>query len=233
MNISRNIMNKRNYLTTGFLLCFIFMNAQELKVINSLSEYRKSVKQDNSNKMVELHQYIPTALMDIRYATKNNFTGNILYPPSHKIYLRKPVVDTLSEIQAVLNSMGLGLKIFDGYRPYDVTVKMWNLIRDERYVANPARGSGHNRGISVDLTIIDLTSGKELDMGTGYDHFSDTAHHTFKKLQPDILKNRMLLKEIMEDHGFKSLETEWWHYHLLWPRNFEVLNLQTKKLKKI
>lgn len=226
-------MNKRNLLTTCFLLCLFWIDGQELKVINSIKEYRRTVKQDVNNQMVLLQQVLPTAVMDIRYATKNNFTGEILYPPSFEVFLRKPVADSLIKIQSELNNRGLGLKIFDAYRPYDVTVKMWDLIRDERYVANPAKGSGHNRGISVDLTIIDLATKKELDMGTGYDHFSDTAHHSFKQLPPHVLKNREVLKSIMEKHGFKPLETEWWHYHLVWPKNFEVLNLQPRQLKKI
>ena len=226
-------MNKRNLLATCFLLFCFWVNGQELKIINSLKEYRKTLKLDANNKMVQLQQVLPTAVMDIRYATINNFTGEILYPPSFEVFLRKPVTDSLIKIQSELNHQGLGLKIFDAYRPYDVTVKMWDLIRDERYVANPAKGSGHNRGISVDLTIIELSTGKELNMGTKYDHFSDTAHHSFIQLPPHVLKNRELLKSIMEKHGFKSLETEWWHYHLVWPRNFEVLNLQPRQLKKI
>lgn len=225
-------MNKRNLLATGFLLCCFWIKGQELKVLNNLKEYRQTVKKDANNQMVLLRYVLPTAVMDIRYATHNNFTGEILYDQSFDVFLRKPVADSLAKVQLVLNKHGFGLKIFDAYRPYDVTVKMWDLIRDERYVANPAKGSGHNRGISVDLTIIDLATGKELDMGTGYDHFSDTAHHSFKHLPPHVLKNRELLKSTMEKHGFKPLETEWWHYHLVWPKTFDVLNLQPSQLKK-
>lgn len=226
-------MNKRNFLTTGFLLCSIWIYSQELKVLSSFKEYRQTVKKDADNRMILLRSVLPAAVMDIRYATNNNFTGEILYNQSFEVFLRKPVADSLAKVQSALEKQGFGLKIFDAYRPYDVTVKMWDLIRDERYVANPAKGSGHNRGISVDVTIIDLATGKELDMGTGYDHFSDTAHHSFTQLPQHVLKNRELLKSIMEKHGFKALETEWWHYHLVWPKTFEVLNLQPRQLKKI
>ena len=226
-------MNKRNFLTTGFLLCSIWIYSQELKVLSSFKEYRQTVKKDADNRMILLRSVLPAAVMDIRYATNNNFTGEILYNQSFEVFLRKPVADSLAKVQSALEKQGFGLKIFDAYRPYDVTVKMWDLIRDERYVANPANGSGHNRGISVDVTIIDLATGKELDMGTGYDHFSDTAHHSFTQLPQHVLKNRELLKSIMEKHGFKALETEWWHYHLVWPKTFEVLNLQPRQLKKI
>lgn len=226
-------MNKRNYFTTGFLLCSIWIYSQELKVLSSFKEYRQTVKKDADNRMILLRSVLPAAVMDIRYATNNNFTGEILYDQSFEVFLRKPVADSLAKVQSELEKQGFGLKIFDAYRPYDVTVKMWDLIRDERYVANPANGSGHNRGISVDVTIINLATGKELDMGTGYDHFSDTAHHSFTQLPQHVLKNRELLKSTMEKHGFKALETEWWHYHLVWPKTFEVLNLQPRQLKKI
>ncbi len=226
-------MNKRNFLTTGFLLCSIWIYSQELKVLSSFKEYRQTVKKDADNRMILLRSVLPAAVMDIRYAMNNNFTGEILYDQSFEVFLRKPVADSLAKVQSELEKQGFGLKIFDAYRPYDVTVKMWDLIRDERYVANPANGSGHNRGISVDVTIINLATGKELDMGTGYDHFSDTAHHSFTQLPQHVLKNRELLKSTMEKHGFKALETEWWHYHLVWPKTFEVLNLQPRQLKKI
>lgn len=128
--------------------------------------------------------------------------------------------------------MGLGLKIFDAYRPYAVTEKFWELVHDERYVANPANGSGHNRGTSLDLTIIYLENGQELNMGTGFDNFTDTAHHSFTNLPESILQNRMLLKSLMEQNGFKALETEWWHYSLPNSKQYELLNLSFKKLSR-
>ena len=107
---------------------------------------------------------------------------------------------------------------------------MWELIGDERYVANPAKGSGHNRGLAVDLTLI--KDGKEVNMGTGFDHFTDTAHHSFKALPADVIKHRQLLRSTMEKHGFRALETEWWHYS--WPneKNYQVLDLSFRKLRK-
>ena len=135
-------------------------------------------------------------------------------------------------MQLKLNEMGLGLKIFDAYRPYAVTEKFWELVHDERYVANPANGSGHNRGTSLDLTIIYLENGQELNMGTDFDNFTDTAHHSFTNLPESILQNRMLLKSLMEQNGFKALETEWWHYSLPNSKQYELLNLSFKKLSR-
>ena len=106
------------------------------------------------------------------------------------------------------------------------------MVHDDRYVANPAKVSGHNRGITVDLTIIDLKTKQELDMGTGFDNFTDSAHQSFTALSETILANRTLLKETMIRFGFKPLETEWWHYSWPNPERFEILNLSFEKLKK-
>lgn len=204
--------------------------AQKLKVVHQLKVYKQQVALDSNQKMIELKSVIPNLVYDIRYATANNFTGKQLYKSGTKTYLRLLPAKALQQVQANLNKQGLGLKIWDAYRPYSTTKKMWNLIKDERYVANPAKGSGHNRGLAVDVTIIDLRSGEALDMGTPYDHFSDTAHQTFRQLPPQILQNRKLLKDVMEAAGFTALQTEWWHYY--WPNNlaYDVLNLSFTKL---
>src|SRR4030095_17233680 len=102
--------------------------------------------------------------------------------------------EALKKVQDDLAEKGYSLKIFDAYRPYRALKKMWDLVHDERYVANPSKGSGHNRGLSVDLTIVELKTGKELEMGTGFDNFTDSANHTFSNLPPEILQNRRLLK---------------------------------------
>lgn len=180
--------------------------------------------------MVELKEMIPDIHYDLRYATPNNFTSTQLYKANGKTFLRLPAARALCNVQNQLQQLGYGLKIYDAYRPYSVTKKMWELIHDERYVANPAKGSGHNRGLAVDLSIIELASGKELNMGTGFDNFTDTAHHSFKQLPSGALKNRALLRGFMEQNGFKALETEWWHYS--WPndKNYEVLDIGQQKL---
>ncbi|MCH5718416.1 M15 family metallopeptidase [Niabella hibiscisoli] len=124
----------------------------------------------------------------------------------------------------------MGLKVFDAYRPYSVTRKFWDLVKDERYVANPAKGSNHNRGTAIDLTLIQLNTGEELDMGTGFDNFSDTAHHSFKQLPEPILHNRQKLKTVMAKYGFTALSTEWWHYTYQSNIRFDVLDIPFRKL---
>jgi zinc D-Ala-D-Ala dipeptidase len=202
-------------------------------VTEKWKHYKKQVRIDENKTMIELKTKISSIVYDLRYATTNNFMNRLMYPENTAItFLRVPVADSLAKVQQELHAMGLGLKIFDAYRPYSVTVKFWELVKDERYVANPAKGSGHNRGIAVDLTIIDLKTGKELDMGTGFDNFTDTAHHTFTSLPEEVLHNRLLLKSTMEKYGFIALESEWWHYYLANGNTFELLDIEFKKLKK-
>lgn len=209
------------------------LNKYGLPVINSNEELVVSFHQNKAKYMVNLGKTIPLLTFDLRYATVNNFTGKKLYPSINTTYLRKIVADSLALVQTELNKQGLGLKIFDAYRPYSITEKLWDMVKDERYAANPKNGSGHNRGIAVDLTIINLSNKQELDMGTGFDNFSDTAHHGFTNLNESVLQNRLLLKNIMEKHGFKALDTEWWHYHLPAVAKFELLDIDFKQLKKI
>lgn len=203
------------------------------QLTNKWDDYKGQVKKDSLKKMVELKSMIPGIVYDLRYATVNNFMRRLMYPAgTTTTFLRLPAVKALQKVQQELNEKGLGLKIYDAYRPYAVTVKFWELVKDERYVAHPKNGSGHNRGVAVDLTIIDSKTGKEINMGTGFDNFTDTAHHNFTQLSKEILGNRDLLKSTMGKFGFKSYNEEWWHYS--WPNSgkFGILDIDFKKLKK-
>lgn len=202
-------------------------------VTDKLSDYKKQVEKDSAKRMIELRELVPNIVYELRYAGTNNFMRRMMYPGGTRYtFLRQPAARALQNVQEELKGKGLGLKIFDAYRPYSVTVKFWELVKDENYVAHPARGSGHNRGIAVDLTLVNLTGGNELAMGTGFDNFSDTAHHGFTQLPAEILRNRKLLRTLMEKHGFKAYEKEWWHY--AWPETarFELLDIGFNKLKK-
>lgn len=208
-------------------------NKYGLWVINNIEQLQKTIDKNPSKIMIDLKKSNPSIILDLRYATINNFTKQKLYPTLKTTYLREPAARALSVIQKELSEKGLGIKIFDAYRPYSVTEKLWEPVKDDRYAADPKKGSGHNRGIAVDLTLINLSTNAELDMGTGFDNFSDTAHHAFTNLPPAILHNRLLLKKIMERHGFKALDTEWWHYYLPNANEYELLNLNFKQLSKL
>lgn len=201
-------------------------------VIMQLSQYEKGVEKDSLHLMIELRKVVPGIVYDLRYATKNNFMHRRMYPKNtNSTFLRLPAALALQKIQYELNAKGYGLKVFDAYRPYSVTVSFWELVKDPRYVAEPTKGSGHNRGLAVDCTILNLTDHKELDMGTGFDNFTDSAHHDFTRLPQPVLDNRQLLRSVMEKYGFRAFETEWWHYY--WPndRDYPVLDIPFRQLK--
>lgn len=239
--IYKIVLTRRIY-TMAILIFFHVtqLHAQEtsistygVPVIDKIGEYQTAIHKDSSKKMVELHTLMPGIVYDLQYATPNNFMHRQMYiPATRHTFLRLPAARALAAVQKELNSRGYGLKIFDAYRPYSVTVSFWELVKDERYVANPKNGSGHNRGLAVDLTIIDLKSKRELDMGTGFDNFTDSAHHSFTALPPTVLANRKLLKETMEKAGFKKLDTEWWHFFWTNDRGYEVLDLSFELLLK-
>ncbi len=152
----------------------------------------------------------PRIMLDIKYAKADNFVGTALYTIP-KAYLRTSVALKLDRVQQALEKTGLGLKIWDAYRPLPVQQLMWNSIPDERYVAEPKKGSAHNRGAAVDLTLVDL-HGNELAMPTAFDDFTEKAHIAYEDLQQEILTNRELLIAHMVREGFVPLATEWWHF---------------------
>ena len=209
------------------------LNKYGLWVIKDAKTLTSTAMSDSNKRMVDIRSYLPSVILDLRYASANNFMHKKLYPATNTTYVRLPAAKALQQVQTELNKIGVGLKIFDAYRPYSVTEKMWAPVKDERYVADPAKGSGHNRGAAVDLTLINVKTNHELDMGTGFDNFSDTAHHAFTSLPKEILQNRTLLKNTMEKNGFKSFDTEWWHYSLPNVKDFELLDIPFKKLKKL
>jgi D-alanyl-D-alanine dipeptidase len=148
---------------------------------------------------------------DLRYATPDNFTKTKLYPVA-KAYLHRSAAEALVQVQRELAAQGLGLKIFDAYRPLSVQQKMWDLIRDERYVSNPALNAGrHTRGTAIDLTLVDR-DGREMPMPTAFDDFTERAHRDAPGTPADAARNSKLLETTMLKHGFLPYPFEWWHF---------------------
>lgn len=212
-----------------FVLTGVSAGAQHYKYIDSTkisgpARYKKQIKANPDKQLVEIKRYIPQIVLDIRYATTNNFMHRRMYQQA-KAYARLPVVKALQQVEADLQSRGLGLKIYDAYRPYSVTVKFYEMASDTNFVADPRKGSKHNRGCAVDLSLIDLKTGKELDMPTSFDSFSRKAAANYPTLSKQQLDNRELLKTIMQAHGFKVLNTEWWHYDFNGWASYELLDI--------
>jgi len=203
--------------------------AQHYKYIDSskisgTARYYRQLKANPNKRLVEIKKYIPGIVLDIRYATTNNFTHHIMYSQA-RAFARLPVVLALQQVEAELKTKGLGLKIYDAYRPYSVTVKFYEVTPDTNFVADPRKGSKHNRGCAVDLSIIDLKTGKEIDMPTGFDSFSKKAGANYANLPKQQIDDRELLKSTMQAHGFKVIATEWWHYDFNGWQNYELLDV--------
>ncbi len=202
------------------------------QVVNSLPLYYQSLKGHPEKELKSVKR--PGLVSDLQYATENNYMNSVLYQEKPRaIYLRQPVAQALNGVLKELSETGLGLKIFDAYRPYSVTIRLWKKLHDARYAADPAEGSDHNRGIAVDLTLLDLKTQKSVDMPTGFDNFTDSAHQDFMGLSSAVLINRNRLKRVMEKYGFIALRTEWWHFSWPHPENFDLLDLSFNELKKI
>lgn len=171
---------------------------------------------------VNLNAYGSDFNYDMRYATPNNFLKSKVYDCA-ECYLRYATIKALLAANKEFGTLGYKITIYDCYRPLDIQKRMYKIVPDARYVANPKTGSIHNRGGAVDISLIDST-GAAVPMGTEFDHFGKEAHQDYTKLSPEIRANRKLLREIMEKNGFESIRTEWWHFNLKGSAQYGVSN---------
>ncbi len=204
-------------------------NQPKLKVVDSYFAYLSSVIANNQNELVEIKKEIPSIVLDIRYATRNNFMQKVMYKQA-RAFARRPVVEALKRVQILLRAKGLGLKIYDGYRPYAVTVDFYKKASDKNFVANPAKGSKHNRGCAIDCTLIDLKTGKELEMPTPYDSFSKAATADYLDVSAVAKANRDFLISVMKKNQMMVLSNEWWHYDFVGWQNFDLMDIPFEKL---
>ena len=161
--------------------------------------------------LLEVRKAIPDALVDLRYATPDNFVGEVLYPAGARCLLRRDTLERLVEAANRLREKGYRIKLWDCYRPRSVQWKMWEKFPKPGYVANPERGSNHNRGAAVDLTLVTLDGG-EVEMPTPYDSFQRAAHQGYTGGTHASREHRKLLRSAMEAAGFRINRSEWWHY---------------------
>lgn len=161
---------------------------------------------------VRLSEYSSEFSFDLRYATENNFMKTRVYD-CPKCYTRAITARALIAANTEFLKKGVRIRFFDCYRPNSVQYLMWNIVPNPQYVANPVKGSIHNKGGAVDITLETL-EGEPLDMGTDFDYFGKPAYHDATDLPVQVLENRKLLRETMERHGFWPVRTEWWHYNL-------------------
>lgn len=179
-------------------------------------------KENDSNAFVNLRNYSKDFVFDMKYATADNFLKEKVYP-CDECFLRAKTVKALLEANKSFLAKGFRIKLYDCYRPKAIQKKMWAIVPDANFVANPKKGSIHNRGGAVDISLVD-SLGVEVNMGTKFDFFGEEASHKYQNLSEEILANRKFLKEIMLKHNFKSFDSEWWHYNLNGSNKDEVSN---------
>ncbi|RTY67167.1 M15 family metallopeptidase [Flavobacterium sp. LB2P53] len=192
----------------SFLFCIVSCQSQNL--ISKTDEKKNSISNDTL--FVNLKEYSQDFLYDMKYATTDNFLNAKVYDCA-ECFLRLKTIRALVEANEKFMEKGYKIKIFDCYRPLDIQKKMWEIVPNPKYVANPSKGSIHNRGGAVDLTLVN-SSGKELDMGTGFDFFGVEASHDYPTVSHTVKANRNLLKITMISSGFNSFDSEWWHYNV-------------------
>lgn len=179
-------------------------------IITFLSALLSFVVWGQQSDFVRLKDLSSDFVYELKYATPDNFLKQAVYDCG-ECYLRKSTAEALVKANKAFIQLGYRIKLFDCYRPLSVQKKMWKILPGTHYVANPAKGSKHNRGAAVDLTLVDA-QGKELNMGTPFDFFGKEAHHTYTEHSKEVLENRKLLKETLNKYNFKSIYSEWWHY---------------------
>lgn len=168
--------------------------------------------------MIELSELSTSIKLDIKYATHDNFVGRPVYSEA-RAFLQRPAAEALVRVHDQLGELGLGLVIYDAYRPWTVTKLFWEVVREDQrvYVADPSKGSKHNRGCAVDLSIFDRKTGNALPMPSGFDEFNERASPDHKGGTQAERHNRDLLRKLMEAEGFTVNSNEWWHFdHSSW-----------------
>jgi D-alanyl-D-alanine dipeptidase len=183
--------------------------------------------------LVELVKIDPTIHLDVRYATSNNFTGRPVYRQA-RAFLQRPAAEALVRVGRSLREKGYGLLVFDGYRPWSVTKLFWEITpkdkRERGFVANPAKGSKHNRGAAVDLSMYELATGKEADMPSAYDEFTDRAAPSYTGGTAEQRARRDLLRAEMEKEGFVVDTGEWWHFNYKGWETYPILDIPFEQI---
>jgi D-alanyl-D-alanine dipeptidase len=182
--------------------------------------------------LVELIKLDTSIHLDIRYATSNNFVGRPMYTEA-KAFLQRPAAEALVKVNTSLKPIGYGLVVFDGYRPWSVTKLFWDVTPADKkqFVADPAKGSRHNRGCAVDLSLYDLATGKEIEMTGNYDEMTERSYPNYTGGTAEQRKMRDLLRAKMEAQGFTVYEYEWWHFDYKDWKDYRITNVPFSKIK--
>lgn len=192
-----------------FLISFFWITTSTAQHEAYSSEGTQEV---SDTTFVNLRDYSNDFIYDMKYATEDNFLKAKVYDCAECL-LRLKTVKALIAANNDFNKKGYKIKLYDCYRPLSIQKKMWEIVSNPEYVADPKKGSIHNRGGAVDISLVDI-NGKEVDMGTPFDFFGIRASHNYTMLSNQVKSNRKYLKKIMIKNGFNSFDSEWWHYNL-------------------
>jgi D-alanyl-D-alanine dipeptidase len=185
-----------------------------------------------SSDLVEITKLDPTIKLDIRYATPNNLIGTPVYSQA-RAFLQRPAAQALVQVQSALAKEGYGLQVYDGYRPWYITKIFWDAVPEaqHKFVADPEKGSRHNRGCAVDLTLIDLKTGRAVDMPSLYDETTERAYPTYEGGTIEQRRMRDLLRRHMEAEGFTVNDYEWWHFDYRDWNKYAIQNMRFEAIK--
>lgn len=183
--------------------------------------------------LIDLAKFEPSLKFDIRYATSVNFVSKQVYPTA-RAFMQKPAAESLVACHRALREWGLGLLIFDAYRPWTVTKIFWDTVPENKrqFVANPASGSVHNRGGAVDLGLYELKSGKPVEMPSDFDELTERSYVSYNEGNPQALKNRNLLIEQMKRFDFNVYTYEWWHFNHSTYKNYDLMDLSFEEIDR-
>ncbi len=184
--------------------------------------------------LVEVVKLDPGIKLDIRYASTNNFMSTPFYTQA-RAFLQRPVAEALARADRELRGHGYGVLIHDAYRPWYVTKMFWDATPDDKkkFVADPAKGSNHNRGCAVDASLYDRKTGQEVEMPSGYDEMSERAYPDYAGGAADERTRRDLLRRVMEANGFTVYEYEWWHFDYRGCTDWPIMNVPFEKVKTL
>ena len=225
------VFDPKNKQTTVVLMqcVLVFVLIGSLQTFSQPVEHDRSFRQDNLVELVKLDSSIK---LDIRYASTNNFMKRKMYSQA-RAFLQRPAAEALVRVNATLRARGFGLLVFDGYRPWSVTKKFWDETPPKKriYVANPMKGSKHNRGCAVDLSLYDLKTGREVEMPSVYDDFSKKAAARYGGGTETQRRARWILRKAMESENFIVNTDEWWHFDFHDWREYRILDIPFEQIK--
>ena len=217
--------------------CHLWCAVALAVIVLSTAAASEAAEPQEANKreadLVELIKLNKTFKLDIKYATADNFVGRAVYPEA-RAFLQRPAAEGVVRVHKLLKKEGLGIVVYDGYRPWSITKLFWEVVPEDKrkFVADPAKGSKHNRGCAIDLSIYNLKTGRAVPMPSAYDEFTERASPDYKGGSDEERANREKLRQLMEAAGFTVNPNEWWHFDLVGWERYAIYDIAFSEVGK-